>query len=417
MNISKVKNYFNGIIPDKQTLIKKANKAGRSMQGIWLKATTSKFEKWIDKASFKRKIKQHGKKALSSAIGACEKIWKLKEQGKLGLSTHSLFEIALFIETKLPKYISKHKYHLDKKTTGLNRSIEYDPKTKRVFIDLRSSLGSGVHKKVTKALLYDSKKPLFIACAKSSEKCAAETRVHKKFKHKQGLAQTYAITHHKGTTSLFLKLYNGHSLRHHQYNRGELSKKEMAIITRDLLYGLEHLHKHNLVHCDLHGGNALMDKSGKKISAALIDFGRTKRVGAAKKKGPRIHASARTNPPEVFMKGKNISAKAVDIYALGCQLYHLNYGKELELPSKGAFVHAFHAGRGQQHSFGKVVRADLKKLQAQRKQQIDSHRKSSSYDLFQKIILKMCHNNPSSRGTAHSLRKKLDNIIKNWNST
>lgn len=419
MKVSGSKNNLQSISYAPTPVEKKSAKKNIDVAQLWQHYHALNDGQWISKSFFDKKIKTHGKKAVSRAVETCEKIRHL--DGKLGLSAKKLFKIALFIEKTLPKEIASGRYYHHRKATGLNRTVQYDPKTKRVFINLRSSLGSGKHKKVTKAVLYDHKNPVFIACAATSDRCKKELGVHKRFKHREGLARTYAITqhydqkHHRVMTSIFLKLYNGHSLRHHQHHQGELSQKEKAIVARDLLHGLEHLHKRNLVHCDLHSGNALLHVANpsakkKKLSAVLIDFGRTKRLSEARKSAPRIHAASRTNAPEAFTRHK-IRAKAVDIYALGYQLYHLNYGRPPELPSKNTFVRALHSSKSKQRAFGKSLRANIKKIQTKRKEDINNN---SSYNQFQKLILKMCHTNPSTRGSATELRRKLDDIIKNW---
>ncbi|MBS0655243.1 MAG: protein kinase family protein, partial [Verrucomicrobia bacterium] len=301
-----------------------------------IEALSATAAKWVDASKFKSQIKKYGYNALQKTIGSCEKIWKL--QGDLGLKEKELYKIALYINTKMKGKIKEGNNYLRKKETGLARTIEYDPKSKRTFIHLKIPLGTGVHKIVEKSLMYDPKRPQFVATTSTTEECANEVAVHKKVRNMKGLVHTYAVTKHvkeksqKTVTSMMLELYNAKSLRHYQYSRGELTPTEELTIARDLLYGLENMHSKNLVHRDLHSGNYLVNRTKENVSAALIDFGRAKSVKEAAKT-PTFTPAKRLNPPEMFRKTKSLKHKALDIYALGIELFHLHFGTEPSLPS------------------------------------------------------------------------------------
>lgn len=380
--------------------------------------------KWTNKSDFFKQVKKHGKTTLSQTIKTCEKIWKLKTE--LKLTTHQLFNIALFIETKFKREIKKGHFYIGRGSHGLDRSIEYDPKTKRTFIHLANSLGSGTHKVVTKSLMYNHYDPRIVANASTSENINNEVKAHKKFRHMQGLAHTYAITQHvnkkikKKMTSIILKHYNAHSVHHYQANRGELTKKEELTIARDLLYGLENMHKQGLVHRDMHPYNFLVNREvdsktrKETISAVLIDFGRTIKKEQAGIKSPWM-PTKQINAPETFSNHpKKINYKATDVYALGYQLYHLHYGQPPEVPTRDEFAHAMRGINTTRYNFRKILSGKLEKFRKAIKKEVskkEAHHRATPYDLYKKVIAQMCNPNPKARSTAHELRKKVDRLL------
>jgi len=57
-----------------------------------------------------------------------------------------------------------------------------------------------------------------------------------------------------------------------------LSENQKEQIAIDLLQGIMHLHKHNVVHRDLKPGNILIVKRGEKIIPVITDFGLSKQI-------------------------------------------------------------------------------------------------------------------------------------------
>lgn len=83
----------------------------------------------------------------------------------------------------------------------------------------------------------------------------------------------------------------------------------------DALFGLEHLHNHSIVHCDIKPGNLLIDDKGR---AKLSDFGLAINLSLNQRLQKRytLHAA-----PEII-KGSNADQSS-DIYAMGVTLYRL----------------------------------------------------------------------------------------------
>lgn len=368
---------------------------------------------------------KYSSKVVERALNASENIWELKSD--LGLTKHELFSLCLFIETKLSSHVKKGQLYLRKEKTKLARTIQYDPKTKRTFIHLKQHgikrLGKGWHKVVTYSIMYSDKNPELVANSvlELDFDSRREVSILKRLKTQRGLAKTYSITTHakkrskKKVVSIIQKLYNAKSLHHYQQNPKILSREKVMHIAHDLLYGLEELHKHNLVHRDLHGGNILVERvKGGKYNAAIIDFGQTRRAKQAALYGPMVEVPKRFNPPDAFWRNvKTINAKAVDVYALGLNLYHLYFGVQPEWASKPAFAKISSLSDSGKVSFRNRLLSKISYYLKKRKNSITSNQ--DLYTRFERLILQMCHPKPYKRGSAREVRLKLDKILRDMN--
>lgn len=359
----------------------------------------------------------HGDEVVTRALEISQNIWKVAN--KLALKKPELFEIVLYIETKLPAKIEDKKYYLKKEKTGLARTIEYDPQSKLTFIHLKTHgidrLGKGWHKKVTKSIMYDAKNPEIVANSTFMDDGDEEIRTVKKIKNQPGLAHTYAITEHKkdktgkSVISLIQRLYNGGNLLDHLHNGTSLSKKELVVVARDLMHGLEAMHSKDMVHRDLHGGNFLIDTridpvTGKKVlSAVLIDLGQARDATDAKREAPKVQVPHRFNPPEAFWRDKTwIDTKKVDVYALGLNLYNLYFKKQASWAVKEDFKHITSFDDGTKLSFRKKLTRKMEKSLAAKK----------TSDTFARLILQMLEPDQNKRHSAAHFRKELDALIK-----
>lgn len=391
-----------------------------------------KADAWASAHFLLSAYKNHGLEPLDRALKASIKIWKLEEN--LGITKEELYKIALYIETKLFNKVEKGQLYIKREKgadSRLPRTVEYDPKTDQIFIHLKTHgvppIGSGWHKKCTRSIVYHTKHPELAANCVCLDDASKEIAFHKLLKGNEGLIHTYAVTEHikektkKKVTSLLLKFYNAGSLRHHQYSKHDLTRKEQVMVARDLLLGLESLHKHDLVHRDLHGNNILVDRKHdsetgqEKVTAAIIDFGQTKKTEETKQFAPEIQIPPRFNPPEAFKKEKaRVSPKAADIYALGCNLYHLYYHIIPQWTEKGDFDKIGQMSNREKQKFKKNLKRRMVRYLDRRKERLAEKKQQgidTPYDLFAKVILKMCHPIAKKRGTARELRQELDSIL------
>lgn len=371
---------------------------------------------WADSARLEHLQEKYGKATVATILQACEKMWQLSSD--LGISKHDLFNLSLFIETKLDSRIENKNYHISKYRTNLAKTIDYDPKTKRIFIQDFGLIGKGWHKKVYRSIMYDSVQPEFVAQSVFTidEKSKKEIAIVKNLSNEKGIARTYAVIERTDTrtnakiANIMQKMYADHSLYYHQHVRGELTKSEMMVVAKDLIYGLEVLHNHDLVHRDLHGGNILLDRTVDGVAAAIIDFGQTKRAKDAALEAPCIEVPRRFNPPDAFWRAKKtIDAKATDVYALGLNLYHLYYGVQPEWAIKEKFSHINKMSDSQKVVFRKkLIKKITQTLDKRRCDLKDSHDLNSR---FVKLILRMCDPSPFTRPSAAEIRKEFDALL------
>eukprot|EP00600_Ochromonadales_sp_CCMP1393_P010926 CAMPEP_0174996974 /NCGR_PEP_ID=MMETSP0005-20121125/696_1 /TAXON_ID=420556 /ORGANISM="Ochromonas sp., Strain CCMP1393" /LENGTH=1057 /DNA_ID=CAMNT_0016251449 /DNA_START=95 /DNA_END=3269 /DNA_ORIENTATION=- len=75
---------------------------------------------------------------------------------------------------------------------------------------------------------------------------------------------------------LVFPLCFGGELYEHIIRRGHFTEHDAALITRDLVGGLNALHKHNIIHLDIKPENILFDSTQEDASIKITDFGLSK---------------------------------------------------------------------------------------------------------------------------------------------
>jgi serine/threonine-protein kinase len=126
---------------------------------------------------------------------------------------------------------------------------------------------------------------------------------------------------------MVLELLERHrSLRAELRERGRLEPLEAAAIALDVLAGLEPLHDHGLVHCDVKPGNVMIGAEGTK----LIDFGIARPLDRPSR-GPTSIGSLHAMSPEQ-LRGEHL-APSSDLFAVGVLLYECLVGR---VPFPGA---------------------------------------------------------------------------------
>jgi len=104
-----------------------------------------------------------------------------------------------------------------------------------------------------------------------------------------------------------------------QNNHSKLTSKNRIAIFRDLCDSLDDIHKKDLIHCDLHSGNMLIEGS----ACFITDLGLCGPVD--EESSGKIYGIIPYIAPEVFQGGKN--TKESDIYSVGMLMWEIFAGQ------------------------------------------------------------------------------------------
>lgn len=135
-----------------------------------------------------------------------------------------------------------------------------------------------------------------------------------------------------------------------------LSLGDVLLVFRMIASGLNAMHQHGLVHCDIKPNNILINKSG---SIKIIDLGQSCRIGTVK---PRIQGTPDYIAPEQ-VKRKPLGPKT-DIFNLGATMFWALTGKHAPtmIPKKNKFGLPIPEPRRAPHELKKQLPTGISKL-------------------------------------------------------
>ncbi|KAJ7526999.1 hypothetical protein O6H91_16G031300 [Diphasiastrum complanatum] len=116
--------------------------------------------------------------------------------------------------------------------------------------------------------------------------------------------------------------------------KGPFNEDFVRLYTKDMLLGLQYIHKMGIIHCDIKGNNVLLGTSGAK----LADFGLAIRIGpdAEKCESATFRGTQLWMAPEVLNKREQ--GFPSDIWSLGCTVMELLTG-DMPWTHTGTHVH------------------------------------------------------------------------------
>lgn len=365
---------------------------------------------------------------LQKAITAAQNILNLEKE--LGVSQSELIQLALFIESDFKKHIDKEKYFLKTEETGLVRELEYDPKTKNIFIHLGvnkfSKVGEGHHKIVTKSILYNMVSPEICANCSTSLDDLKEMGVIEQLQGTPGIVEGRAFIKHtkekerEDKLEIIVKLYNTGSLREIFYQKkAKFSSLEKMRIALDLLRGLEGMHKKRLIHRDLHTANCLvnisnMENGQRKIDTVITDFGQTRPQKECDGKEPQPYLWYLSPEGFFFNKMTGRDYPYTDVYALGCIFYHLFYEKDPDWFNDKYFKNVregnFKQKKRDQEKVIELIEGATRKRRASLvgKKIIGE---LAPIERFELLVMRMVHPEAQRRGQAAELRREARDIL------
>ncbi|KAK1291431.1 Mitogen-activated protein kinase kinase kinase NPK1 [Acorus calamus] len=148
------------------------------------------------------------------------------------------------------------------------------------------------------------------------------------------------------TLNILLEFVPGGSISSLLGKFGSFPESVIKMYTKQLLYGLEYLHRNGIIHRDIKGANILVDNKG---CIKLADFGASKQVvelatvsGAKSMKGTPYWMA-----PEVILQtGHSFSA---DIWSVGCTVIEMATGKPPWSQQYQEVAALFHIGTTKSH--------------------------------------------------------------------
>lgn len=329
-----------------------------------------------------------------------EAIWNMDSD--IGLTRSQLHQVCRFVEqTRKKKGRKSYRFKGEdyscsiEKLKGSQGILIYDfPQMKRI--------GWGYHKQVAKAIVY-GKKPKIVAYCTCDASGKAEINIFRKLRGARGIVPYLGSrSSNKKQHYLYLEYFSSGTLGHLLRERYPLSEQQVMRIAKDLVIGLQAMHNCRFVHRDLHEGNILLRQSNDGLfEAALVDFGKTLHPAHARDTDvPQVPKTR--NPPESLLCPYNkVNRYLADVYALGCNFYHLLWG---ELPP---WSHVFnirvlptYSPRERQRLYEEIITS----YQAALEQRIGhllrrqcSGNSLSSYERFQVAVFQMIHYDPRKR--------------------
>ncbi len=157
------------------------------------------------------------------------------------------------------------------------------------------------------------------------EQLKHETNVAKKLDH-PNVIKIFDYHGSYGIPFISMQLFNAKNLKLEMRERPEFFDANLQDIVRCCAEGLQHLHDHGWLHCDVKPDNYLADEQG---NVKLIDFAIAQKIKtgfslfgnrAKTIKGTRSYIS-----PEQIRKEK-LDVRS-DVYSFGCMLFELASGK------------------------------------------------------------------------------------------
>ena len=268
---------------------------------------------------------------------------------KNGMSREEIEKHLLYIDKNLSNWVSDGKHlYINRKDSGLARTIEYLPDSGTVVTHFKSKtkpggekgqpLGKGHISVVKQSIVVLSKNLLgrqfetgmdiadktpldktdVAARSKSLESMSKEGQITQKFADSQNVRKVYRINE-KG---LLLEGMNAGSLNGH-IGGTAFTSEQKGKIAQGLINGMAEIHRAGYVHCDLHAGNCFLNKDATAkvgdLECATTEGNEDQGQGNFFAYSPqRLRAQVSGEPYQLNQKD--------DVWSMGLVLYQLEHG-------------------------------------------------------------------------------------------
>ena len=371
---------------------------------------------WSSIAPDNRKAMGQARKNARKAVHKIKKCFKHS-----GLTKQSIYKIALFIETELPKKVAENGiYYFSRAETKLARTIEVDPQSKKIFIHLKQhgikELGRGARKSVTYSILYSNKKPKKVAHSHTTYPNENEAQANIDLKDGPGIYKIISVLADSRDESP-----NKYSFVSKYYPLGDFDnylktcKKRLKFrdrfrFCRDIMTGIQSLHNKGYAHRDLGFKNYFAEKRNKKVRLLVADFGRATQGGNTEEKGAQGGYSLCAPEGLDYDSLSGDDYLRTDIFALGCCFYKILYNKKPGWMNPEQLKDSSIPLYERQNHFKETIECFKKHRTKQLKAICRRSKKRFSPARLEQIILKMIDPDPSLRPTANSVCRMLDDM-------
>ena len=120
---------------------------------------------------------------------------------------------------------------------------------------------------------------------------------------------------------LIMDYIEGGTLKERIKLKRSYSEKECVKVMRNILKGIEKIHKHGVIHHDIKANNIVLSRLDDDCDVKIIDFGLTCAVND-QKGYLRNSGTLGFMAPELFIEGQVHDQKA-DVFSIGCCFYLL----------------------------------------------------------------------------------------------
>jgi hypothetical protein len=360
---------------------------------------------------------------------------------------------AYYIETELPVIRSVEDSVLSRAKTHLVHLLQYNPKTRRVYLlsrcDKASYFGSGSFKEATPSLEFNLDDPAYFApkirlftinrqwddaksIAEDVEHLhSAEIEIMRHFQRRNGFMGVQSVAEYsfkrlRYDTGLIedvarVSVIVDPAVKIHTSSAKECyTIREKIMIARELCDALDALHREGVIHGDLKCRNAMILQNRQSqvlMGAVLIDFGFSElcEVGApiVLRGGSRyntgIYGSVSMTPPELLGE-KNFSKDhfKVESFAMGFLMYSLYYGHD---PAWDRIVWSYHkkhcpTEHDQHHAQAKLRRAVKSEIRDMMHQI-----KPPGGEEYIKIMCSLLQPNPAHRASVGQAAEQLAALL------
>ena len=163
------------------------------------------------------------------------------------------------------------------------------------------------------------------AADESVRRIEQEVALMRRLKHPNIVSYLGTERTREDVFTIFMEYVPGGSIHSLLQRFGSFGETVIQKYTRQILLGLEYLHRHQIMHRDIKGANILVDNQG---CVKLADFGASKRL-AEIVTVDGVHKSIRGTPywmaPEVIKQTGH--GRQADIWSVGCTILEMATGK------------------------------------------------------------------------------------------